>query len=85
MGLFFSRVKIQWFFLRAGSQMPTNLGLNLGVIYLTLTWGRFNDLGFHGPPTPVGQGPFGLDKGRSLVAKSCVQSLTSPCVSELDR
>ena len=27
----------------------------------------FNDLGFHGPPTPVGQGPCGFDKERSLV------------------
>ena len=30
---------------------------------------RFNDLGFHGPPTPAGHGPCRFDKGRSLVVE----------------
>ena len=34
-----------------------------------IPWGRFNDFGFHGPPTPAGQGPCGFDKGRSLIVK----------------
>ena len=32
-----------------------------------LQQGRFNDLGFHGPPTHVCQGPCGFDKLRPLV------------------
>ena len=45
---------------------------------------RLNDLGFHRPPTPVGQGSRGFDKGKSLVFKSNVKSLASPCVTEND-
>ena len=30
---------------------------------------RFNDLGFHGPPSSAGRGPRGFDKGRSLVVE----------------
>ena len=46
---------------------------------------RFNDLGFHGPPTPADQGPCGFDKGRSLTVKKIVKSLESLCVMELYR
>ena len=42
-------------------------------------------MGFQGPPTPVGQGPCGFDKGRSLAVKSNVKSMASPCLTELDR
>ena len=31
--------------------------------------GGFNDFGFHGPPTPSGQGLCGFDKWRSPVVK----------------
>ena len=48
-----------------------------------------DDLGFQGLPTrvatPAGQGPFGFDKGRYLVAKSRIKSSASPCVTELYR
>ena len=50
-----------------------------------LDQGRFNDLGFHGPPTPAGQGPIGFDNGRSLVFKYNVKSLAIPFFTELDR
>ena len=41
--------------------------------------------GFHGPPTPAGQGPYGFDKRRSLVDKSNDKSLATHCVAKLDR
>ena len=34
-----------------------------------LRWGIFSVFGFHGPPTPAGQGPCGFDKGMSLVVR----------------
>ena len=45
--------------------LSTNLPIKYGKSLLNK--GRFNDLGFHGPP--VGQGPCGFDKGWSIVGK----------------
>ena len=42
-------------------------------------------MGFRGSPTSAGQGLCGFNKGWSLVVKSRVKSLATPCVTELDR
>ena len=54
------------------------------MITLGIDYARFIDLGFHGPPTPVGQGLCGFNRGWSSVVKSRVKSLATPCVTELD-
>ena len=46
--------------------------------------GRFNDFGFHEPPTPVAQGPCGFDKERSLIVKN-IESFAIPCLMEQNR
>ena len=55
--------------------------------YFSRSWtrheGRFNDLKFHGPPSPAGQGLCDFNKAWSMVVKSRVKSLATPCVMEL--
>ena len=41
----------------------------LKIKIYSLKLNLFNDLGFQGPPTPVGQGPCGFDKERSQAMK----------------
>ena len=51
--------------------------------------GRFNDLGFHGPPTPAREGlcatVCGFKREWSYDVKSRVKSLVTPYVTELDQ
>ena len=46
--------------------------------------GGFNEE-FYGPPTPAGEGLCDFNRGWSYVVKSRGKSLTTPCVTELDR